>query len=134
MGRTQRAISLVLLAVLAGLPVSGAVCGALCHPASRQDGTSAHSAADKSCHESSGPEHSETVAAVGHDCTSHEGGARRADSIKAGRSHVKPLSADDHLALVGRPLLSLTLRAGRWNDPQFSRTTFPTCNQLVLRI
>ena len=76
--RRHRAIGVIVLAILAGLPVAGTVCALLCNPAAgtrNGDGTgSAHHGAGASCREaSSSAAGVQILSASHHDCGSHEG-------------------------------------------------------------
>lgn len=137
-GWTQRTISLILLAVLAGLPVSGSVCAVLCaraaNAASSHEAAAAHHTSAASCHESATAEQPELVAAVGHDCGSHDGTLREAaESIAAARADVNVVSVSQGLA-PAPDLLSLTSLHADWGDSPPSATASSSRIPVVLRI
>jgi hypothetical protein len=81
-------ISLVLLAVLTALPVSGTVCAMLCDSAAATR-VAAHHASGKPCDDeqattpSSGPQMRNTA---GHDCSDHDAAVREAATTTATRA------------------------------------------------
>jgi hypothetical protein len=74
-------IALVLLLALAGMPVSGTLCGMMCESAARQK--AAHHGKDAKCAEpatpSSGPQISGTSA---HDCSTHDASMRQVATVE----------------------------------------------------
>lgn len=136
MGRTNRTISAVLLAVIVGLPVSGSVCAVVCARAAQMAShhhAHATSEASANCHESStaGP----SVTAAGHDCSTHDGMLREAvASLTAVRGDVNVNSIDMDLAPTVSAALSLTSLHPRWRGSPPSLISPSASRSLVLRI
>ena len=74
----QKMLGIVVLSALAGLPVSGAVCAALCDPsgstgATGPTGRAMSHGSEASCHETSAPAQLRLGGISEHDCGHHTG-------------------------------------------------------------
>ena len=126
-------IAVVLLAVLAGLPVSGMVCAMVCESASSAATT--HHGSGQKCEDpappSSGPQisgHPE------HDCSTHDGAIRQASTTAAERADVTKKSAP--IIIGAAAIESVVLRNPQtffdYSSPP--GTAPPTTTPLVLRV
>ena len=84
---TQRSISIVVLAVLTALPVSGAVCAMLCDSAAAAS-AAAHHGSGKPCddeQENTPSSGRQVRGASGHDCSDHDAANRGRDALPVPR-------------------------------------------------
>lgn len=81
----RRPISILVLAILAALPVSGAVCAMFCDSAA---GASEHHSSASSCEESARPPSTDARidGVAEHDCGTHDAALRQAPTTAAGRT------------------------------------------------
>lgn len=130
---TQRSISIVVLAVLTALPVSGAVCAMLCESADTASASGHHGSGTK-CEEPDRPASDVQIrGASEHDCSTHDAVARQTST-----------TAMERAAGVASPRLAVaavyaTLRALPVVETAFAHsappgTAPPTTTPLVLRV
>jgi hypothetical protein len=132
--RNRRA-SLVVLAVLAGLPVSGTVCAALCVPAVNAAPTpSVHDVAASHCDEPVSGRRG-VRGTSGHDCSHHDGAAREAAaSLTAARADTAVLPMARHVAPASSNLFgSTSVRVHSGSSPPPGAAS-PTRTPFVLLI
>jgi hypothetical protein len=129
-------ISLVLLAVLTALPVSGTVCAMLCDSAAATR-VAAHHASGKPCDDeqattpSAGPQMRSTA---GHDCSDHDAAVREAATTTATRADgVRGPSLLVAVA-VRDSISSLTDADAVFDYRTPPGSTPPTASPLVLRV
>jgi hypothetical protein len=131
----NRGISLVVLAVLAGLPVSGSVCAALCVPAVKAVPDPAmHDAAASHCDEPASGR-PRVRGTSGHDCSHHDGAAREAaSSLTAARADTAVLPMARHVAPAASNLFgSTSVRVHSGSSPPPGAAS-PTRTPFVLLI
>ena len=137
MGLNQRTISIVVLAILSALPVSGAVCATLCESAASSP-TSVSEHHHGSTNEVEEPAPSSTSAQVqsvsDHDCNSHDGALRQASTTAAERANwgISSIPSATTIALA-------TFKAPADSGPHFEYSpppgsAPPTTTPLVLRV
>lgn len=125
-------IAVVLVTLLTGLPVSGAVCAMVCDSASSAAAT--HHGAGQKCEEparpSGGPQiggHSE------HDCSTHDGAIRQATTTAAERADMTAKSAPSMISAVQIESVVL-IDSQTFFDYSSPPGAPPTTTPLVLRV
>ena len=133
-GLNQRTISIVVLAILTALPVSGTLCAMLCDSSAKTT-TSAHHGSGAECEEPS-PASTGTQIQGGseHDCSTHDAAVRQATSTVAQRADGVAGSV-----LLATPTARAITTAPIRVDSSFDYdappgTAPPTTTPLVLRI
>ena len=104
-------IAVVPLAVLAGLPVSGAVCAMVCESASSAAAT--HHGSGQKCEDPAPPPSGPQISgSPEHDCSTHDGAIRQASTTAAERADVTTKSAPTIIGAAAgiRPRMELTMR------------------------
>ena len=82
----QRTISIVVLAILTALPVSGTLCAMLCDSSTKAT-ASAHHGSGTNCEEPSPPSTGTQIQGVSeHGCSTHDAAVRQATSTVAARA------------------------------------------------
>ena len=130
-GLTQRSISIVVLAVLTALPVSGTVCAMLCDSAPT---ASAHHGSGKKCEEPARPSSEVVIRGVSeHDCSTHDAVVRQTSTTAAERAAgvASPLLAVAAVHATVRALPALETAFAHSAPPG---TAPPTTTPLVLRV
>ena len=130
----QRTISIVVLAILTALPVSGTLCATLCDSSAKAT-ASAHHGSGTDCQE---PRPSTTGARIQggaeHDCSTHDAAVRQATSTVAQRAD--GVAGSVLLpALTARAITTAPIRVDSSFDYDAPPGTAPpTTTPLVLRI
>ena len=133
---TQRSISIVVLAVLTALPVSGAVCAMLCDSAAATS-AAAHHGSGKPCDDeqantpSSGPQ---VRGASGHDCSDHDAANRVAATTTATRADSVPGPSLLAAVAVHDSISKLVDSDAVFDYRTPPGSTPPTASPLVLRV
>ena len=142
MSRWRRSISLIALSVVAGLPVSGTVCAALCASAASAaparetyGGVHHHGSGSTTSGRTASPEQPGMVGVLGHDCLNHDGGVGDAtEALTAIRADTSFLTVGGGLSPSTPAVFGLTAtREHSGSGPPF-RIPSPTRALLVLRI
>jgi hypothetical protein len=131
-GLTQRSISIVVLAVLTALPVSGTVCAVLCDSAATAS-ASAHHGSGKKCEEPARPSSEVQIQGVSeHDCSTHDAVVRQTSTAAAERASgvAAPLLAVAPVHVAVRALPALETAFAHSAPPG----TAPPTTPLVLRV
>lgn len=134
MGLNQRTISIVVLAILTALPVSGTLCAMLCDSSSKAT-ASAHHGSGTDCEEPRSPSTGIQIQGVSeHDCSTHDAAVRQATSTVAARAD----SVAGSVLLATPTARSITTALIRV-DTSFDYdappgTAPPTTTPLVLRV
>ena len=126
-------IAVVLLTVLAGLPVSGAVCAMVCESAS--SAAAAHHGSGQKCEDPAPPSSGPQISGYPeHDCSTHDGALRQASTTAAERADVTTKSAPIVIGAVRTE--SVAFRNSQIFFDYSSRpgTAPPTTTPLVLRV
>ena len=136
MGLTQRSISIVVLAVLTALPVSGTVCAMLCDSAAATHGA-AHHASGKTCEEDATPASGPQLrGSSSHDCSDHETAVLEAATTTTTATRGDSMQGPSLLAAV--PVQDRISNLVDSDDVFDYRTppgsTPPTASPLVLRV
>lgn len=127
----RRLVSILVLAILTALPVSGAVCTALCESAAS---ASEHHSSARSCEESARPSTDAQIYGVSeHDCGSHDAVLLQTSATAAGRTDWGATS------ILATATVPATFKALTDFRPHFKHTTPPgtappTTTPLVLRV
>ena len=126
-------IAVVLLTVLAGSPVSGAVCAMVCESASSAAAT--HHGSGQKCETPAPPSSAPQISVYSeHDCSTHDGAIRQASTTAAERADVTTKSAP--LIIGAAAIESVVLRNPPTSFDYSSPpgTAPPTTTPLVLRV
>jgi hypothetical protein len=123
-------IAVVILALLAGLPVSGTVCAMVCESAS----SATHHGSGQKCEDPAPPSSGPQISGYPeHDCGTHDGAIRQASTTAAERADVTTKSSP---MIVGAAAIeSVVLRNSQTSFDYSSPpgTAPPTTTPLVLR-
>jgi hypothetical protein len=130
----QRTISIVVLAILTALPVSGTLCAMLCD-SSAKSSASAHHDFGTNCEEPRSPSTRTLIQGVSeHDCSTHDAAVRQATSTVAERAD--GVAGSVRLATpTARAITTALIRVDSSFDYDTPPGTAPpTTTPLVLRV
>ena len=126
-------IAVVLLAVLAGLPVSGAVCAMVCESAS--SAAASHHGSGQKCEDPAPPPSGPQISgSPEHDCSTHDGAIRQASTTAAERADVTTKSAP---IIIGAAAIESVVVRNPQTFFDYSSppgTAPPTTTPVVLRV
>ena len=133
----KRPVSVVVLAILSALPVSGAVCAMLCESAASSP-TSVSGHHHGSTNDVEEPAPSSTSAQIqsvsDHDCNSHDAALRQASTTAAERTNWGVTSIPLATTTVTSKFNALTESEPRFDYSNPPGTAPPTTTPLVLRV
>ncbi len=136
MGLNQRTISIVVLAILTALPVSGTLCAMLCESAASSR-AAAHHGSGKPCDDeqdttpSSG---AQVRGTAGHDCSDHDAAKREAATTTVARADSVPGPSLLVAETVHDSISNLTVSDAVFDYRTPPGTAPPTASPLVLRL
>ena len=126
-------IAVVLLAVLAGLPVSGAVCAMVCESASSAAAT--HHGSGQKCEDPAPPSSGPQISGYPeHDCSTHDAALRQATTTAAERADLSAASAPLLITVLHSTVRPLPASESVFDYNAPPGTAPPTTTPLVLRV
>ena len=131
----KRPVSILVVTILTGLPVSGTTCALLCGSVASGSATGHHHGSTHAAEEPARPSSSAQIQSVSdHDCRMHDDALRQAATAAAWRSEQGVTSIPLALVRVAATLEALTGSGQRFHYSTPPGTAPPTATPLVLRV